>query len=67
MLIVGDLAQVALLQGASLRDNMQVGLVGGWNSTVEPKHYFLSKLSEGAMSDANIRGCIDGELMFTWK
>ena len=39
---------------------MQVGLPGGWNSTVEPKHYFLSRLSEGAMSDANIRGCIDG-------
>lgn len=56
----GDLAQVALLQGAQNRNNMAVGLAGGWNTTQEPRHFFLSQLSEGAMSDANIRGCIDG-------
>lgn len=56
----GDLAQVALLQGPANEQGITVGLFGGWNTTIEPKHYILSQLSEGAMSEAAVRGCIDG-------
>lgn len=59
----GDLAQVALLQGPQDPTRMAVGLPAGWTSTLEPKKYYLSQPVDGAMSEADVRGCIDGMLL----
>lgn len=55
----GDLAEVALLQGPMTRD-VNVGASGAWNSTAVPRWYFLSQRERLEMTDAEIRGGIDG-------
>lgn len=55
----GDLAEVTLLQGPMGRE-MSVGAAGAWNSTTVPHWYFLSQRERLEMTDAEIRGGIDG-------
>lgn len=66
----GDLAEVALLQGP-LTNEISVGASGAWNSTQEPRWYFLSQRERLEMTDAEIRGGIDGLVLGTnvleWK
>lgn len=57
--LAGDLAEVALLQ-APIRTNVNVGASGAWNSTAIPQWYFLSQRERLEMTDAEIRGGIDG-------
>lgn len=57
--LAGDLAEVALLQGPMTRD-VNVGASGAWNSTTVPHWYFLSQRERLEMTDAEIRGGIDG-------
>lgn len=57
--LAGDLAEVALLQGPMTRD-VNVGASGAWNSTAVPRWYFLSQRERLEMTDAEIRGGIDG-------
>lgn len=60
--LAGNLAEVALLQGPLNRD-MSVGSVGGWNSSTVPHWYFLARRERTEMTDAQIRGGIDGLLL----
>ncbi|XP_034253040.1 uncharacterized protein LOC117652324 [Thrips palmi] len=67
----GDLAQVALLQGASDRNNMAVGTAGGWSSAFEPKQYYitpqnLNRQTDGSMTDPMVRGSMDGLIMASY-
>lgn len=57
--LAGDLAEVTLLQGPMGRE-MSVGAAGAWNSTTVPHWYFLSQRERLEMTDAEIRGGIDG-------
>ncbi|XP_061399935.1 uncharacterized protein LOC133335641 [Musca vetustissima] len=59
--IAGDLAEVALVQvPVSSTGQATVGASGAWNSTVMPKWYFLSQRQNMEMTDAEIRGGLDG-------
>lgn len=58
----GDLSEVALLQGPMSRE-ISVGASGAWNSTTVPRWYFLSQRERLEMTDAEIRGGIDGLVM----
>lgn len=58
----GDLAEVALLQGP-VSQQIQVGGPGGWNSTSVPRWYFLSQRDRLEMTDAEIRGDLDGLIL----
>lgn len=58
----GDLAEVALLQGPTL-PTVAVGAIGGWNSTFIPRWYFLSQRERFEMTDAEIRGGLDGLIL----
>lgn len=60
--LAGDLAEVALLQGPMTRD-VNVGASGAWNSTAVPRWYFLSQRERLEMTDAEIRGGIDGMVL----
>lgn len=60
--LAGDLAEVALLQGP-LTQQVQVGGIGGWNSTSVPRWYFLSQRDRLEMTDAEIRGGLDGLIL----
>lgn len=62
--LAGDLAEVALLQGP-VTAQVQVGAIGGWNSTTIPRWYFLSQRDRLEMTDAEIRGGIDGLILAT--
>lgn len=42
---------------------ISVGVPGGWNSTIEPKWYFLRKKTQLYMTDAEIRGGMDGLIL----
>lgn len=55
----GDLSEVTLLQGPMRRD-IRVGASGAWNSTKVPHWYFLAQRERLEMTDAEIRGGIDG-------
>lgn len=57
--LAGNLAEVALLQGPISRE-MSVGSSGGWNSSTVPHWYFLLRRERTEMTDAQIRGGIDG-------
>lgn len=57
--LAGDLAEVTLLQGPMGRE-ISVGAAGAWNSTIVPHWYFLSQRERLEMTDAEIRGGIDG-------
>ncbi|XP_055629637.1 uncharacterized protein LOC129770686 [Toxorhynchites rutilus septentrionalis] len=56
----GDLAEVTLLHAPSQPTNIQVGAAGAWNDTVSPRWFFLSQRTALEMTDAEIRGGIDG-------
>lgn len=60
--LAGDLAEVALLQGP-VTAQVQVGGIGGWNSTTIPRWYFLSQRDRLEMTDAEIRGGLDGLIL----
>lgn len=62
--IAGDLAEVALVQvPVSSSEQATVGASGAWNSTVMPKWYFLSQRQNLEMTDAEIRGGMDGLIL----
>ncbi|XP_037823075.1 uncharacterized protein LOC119611531 isoform X2 [Lucilia sericata] len=62
--VAGDLAEVALVQvPVSANEQATVGAIGAWNSTVMPKWYFLSQRQNLEMTDAEIRGGIDGLIL----
>lgn len=58
--LAGNLAEVALLQGPINQRDISVGSVGGWNSSTVPHWYFLVRREHTEMTDAQIRGGIDG-------
>lgn len=60
--LAGDLAEVALLQGP-MSNLIQVGGIGGWNSTTIPRWYFLSQRDRLELTDAEIRGGLDGLIL----
>ncbi|KAK9507939.1 hypothetical protein O3M35_007695 [Rhynocoris fuscipes] len=60
--LAGELAYVVVWMGP-LREGMQIGLDGGWNDTIVPKYYFLQDPIPNALTDARIRGSIDGLLL----
>lgn len=62
--LAGDLAEVSLVQvPVSSNEQATVGASGAWNSTVMPKWYFLSQRQNMEMTDAEIRGGLDGLIM----
>ncbi|EDS37675.1 conserved hypothetical protein [Culex quinquefasciatus] len=63
--ISGDLAEVTLLHVPSSPNNIQVGAAGAWNHTVSPRWFFLSQRTALEMTDAEIRGGIDGLVLAT--
>lgn len=58
---------MALRQGPtkSSQEGMNIGGAGGWNSTLMPKWYFLSKWDDYEMTDAEIRAGLDGLILAT--
>lgn len=60
--LAGDLAQLALLQGPS-QSGVRLGVLGGWNDTLIPKYYFLREQPRDALSEADVKGDIDGLLL----
>lgn len=62
--LAGDLAEVTLIQGP-ISQNVLVGGIGGWNSTTIPRWYFLSQRDRLEMTDAEIRGGLDGLILAT--
>uniref|UniRef100_A0A0A1XL35 N-acetylmuramoyl-L-alanine amidase n=1 Tax=Zeugodacus cucurbitae TaxID=28588 RepID=A0A0A1XL35_ZEUCU len=59
--LAGDLAEVALVQVPfTSTDTASVGANGAWNSTVMPEWYFLTQRQNFEMTDAEIRGGLDG-------
>lgn len=58
--LTGDLAHVALVQ---MQPPLIVGAQGGWNSTINPKYFFLQKNDDIELSDQDIRGSLDGLLL----
>lgn len=60
--LAGDLSEVTLIQGP-MGKSISAGASGAWNSTTVPHWYFLSKRENNEMTDAEIRGGIDGLLL----
>lgn len=60
--LAGDLAEVALLQGP-VTQQISVGAPGVWNQTLIPRWYFLSQRERLEMTDAEIRGGLDGLIL----
>lgn len=59
--LAGDLAEVALVQvPMSPSGSASVGAGGAWNDTVMAKWYFMSRRDNLEMTDAEIRGGLDG-------
>ncbi|XP_055907515.1 uncharacterized protein LOC129942548 [Eupeodes corollae] len=59
--LAGDLAEVALVQvPMSPSSSASVGAGGAWNDTVMAKWYFMSRRDNLEMTDAEIRGDLDG-------
>lgn len=67
--IAGDLAEIALLQGP--QPPLAVGAPGTFNSTTMPRWYFLTQRERHEMTDAEIRGGMDGLILamniHTWR
>ncbi|XP_067627604.1 uncharacterized protein [Eurosta solidaginis] len=62
--LAGDLSEVALLQVPfTSTETASVGANGAWNSTVMPHWYFLTQRQNLQMTDAEIRGGLDGLLI----
>lgn len=58
----GDIAESVLLQSPQ---TVQVGASGAWNNSAVPRWYFLSQRERLEMTDAEIRGGIDGLALAT--
>ncbi|KAG5894332.1 hypothetical protein JTB14_004376 [Gonioctena quinquepunctata] len=58
--ICGELVEAALVQST---EAIEVGVDGGWNGTINPKYYFLQKNDKLDITDAEIRGSLDGLFM----
>ncbi|XP_028150059.1 uncharacterized protein LOC114343434 [Diabrotica virgifera virgifera] len=58
--LAGDLCQAALIQ---MSPPFQLGGSGGWNSTTNPKYYFLQQNDNLDLTDQDIRGSLDGLYM----
>lgn len=58
--IAGEIAEAALAQATS---TIVIGASGGWNSTINPKYYFLQRNTQLQTTDAEIRGSLDGLYM----
>lgn len=56
--LAGDLAEAVLIQVPT--NNIRVGASGAWNNTAIPNWYFLSSRENLEITDAEIRGGIDG-------
>lgn len=59
LIISGEIAEAALSQG----EKIQVGVQGGWNSTINPRYFFLERNTALELTDAEIRGSLDGLYM----
>ncbi|RZF45960.1 hypothetical protein LSTR_LSTR008337 [Laodelphax striatellus] len=59
----GEIAEVVILEGPTDLNNMRVGVTGGWNSTIVPKYYFLNDGKDGAVTETDIRGGVDGFIL----
>lgn len=65
--LAGNLAEIVLQQTPMVGVNaLNVGAPGSWNSTTIPKWYFLSKKEHLEMTDAEIRGGLDGLILATY-
>jgi hypothetical protein len=53
-------AEAALQQGPKNPNAIKIGLTGGWNSTVFPRWYFENERDGRELTDAEIRGGLDG-------
>ncbi|GJQ65752.1 hypothetical protein Trydic_g11936 [Trypoxylus dichotomus] len=58
--LAGDLSEAALFQTGSTGGIQNIGAAGGWNSTLLPRWYFISETRFYEMTDADIRGGLDG-------
>lgn len=58
-MLIGDLAEVALIQGPR-NEKLSVGVNGNWNSSAVPHWYFLSSNDKLEFTTAEIRGGLDG-------
>lgn len=56
--LTGDIAEAILIQTPTA--NVRVGASGAWNNTAIPNWYFLTQRENLQMTDAEIRGGIDG-------
>lgn len=69
--LAGDLAEVALVQVPTSQNGVTIGANGGWNNTAYPEWYFLQQNSDLEMTDAEIRGGLDGLILAmnvqSWK
>ncbi|XP_060537156.1 uncharacterized protein LOC132708682 [Cylas formicarius] len=58
--ITGELCEASLYQASS---TVALGASGGWNSTINPRYYFLHNNNQLQATDAEIRGALDGLYM----
>ncbi|CRL03128.1 CLUMA_CG016448, isoform A [Clunio marinus] len=56
----GDIAEAVLLQAPA---TIQVGASGGWNNTAVPNWFFVGQRERLQITDAEIRGGVDGLLI----
>lgn len=61
-MFIGDLAEVALIQGPT-GQTLKVGVNGNWNSSSVPRWYFLRRNNTLEFTTAEIRGDIDGLIL----
>ncbi|KRT78890.1 hypothetical protein AMK59_8284 [Oryctes borbonicus] len=59
----GDISEASLFQAGSTGDVQNIGAAGGWNSTLLPRWYFISQQRFYEMTDADIRGGLDGLIL----
>ncbi|XP_046990463.1 uncharacterized protein LOC124595663 [Schistocerca americana] len=57
--LAGDLAEVVIHQGPK-SEAIKIGTPGGWNDSVIPHWYFINRAEQTQMTDAEIRGGLDG-------
>ncbi|XP_014261120.1 uncharacterized protein LOC106673487 isoform X2 [Cimex lectularius] len=61
--LAGQLSYIALLQGPESNKQIPMGGSGNWNSTLTPKYYFLNNYYKYMVTDARIRGSLDGMIL----
>ncbi|XP_063395064.1 uncharacterized protein LOC134680017 [Cydia fagiglandana] len=60
--VAGDIAETAIRQGMT-RNSITVGGTGGWNSSYANRHYFHTRTTDLELTDAEIRGGLDGLIL----